>query len=65
MTVFGIGVRDQAGNSFQWSSVMTSTVPSVTLMAVSSSIAYAAPHPTQTGCGFRLGRFLLSPAQLG
>ncbi len=32
--------RCQALNSFQWPRETTSTVPSVTLMAVSSSIAY-------------------------
>ncbi len=38
-----VGVGGYEGKSLQWPSETTSTVPSVTLMAVSSSMAYAGP----------------------
>jgi hypothetical protein len=42
--------RGYEGNSFQCPSETTSTVPSVTLMAVWSSIAYAGPEMPAAHC---------------
>jgi len=51
-------------NSFQFPSETTSTVPSTTLMAVSSSIAYAAPDKPDAQPAFFRARVALGPVTL-